>query len=253
MLGWNFYMMPELAARGLLMMTQFYNLDGTKKHNEDLELPYPDLSKFEIYKNVLQHSVSNNLTTQKNINHTIKIFENRNLMIESFPKNSVIAELGVFKGEFSKVIYDICKPSKLYLVDMFSGTVGSGDKDGENFQHAQLEDELVKIQDYFQDKNVDVLKSTTTDFLLSIEDESLDIVYIDADHSYRGVMTDLLLSWRKVKRNGLICGHDYVRDQYNHDAKIAIDDFCKTLGLEIQMLTQDGCPSFCIIKNKSIF
>ena len=49
MLGWNFYMMPELAARGLLLMNQFYNIDGTPKHNEDLELPYPDLSKFEIY------------------------------------------------------------------------------------------------------------------------------------------------------------------------------------------------------------
>lgn len=50
MLGWNFYMMPELAARGLLLMNQFYNVDGSKKHNEDLELPYPDLSNFEIYK-----------------------------------------------------------------------------------------------------------------------------------------------------------------------------------------------------------
>jgi dTDP-4-amino-4,6-dideoxygalactose transaminase len=50
MLGWNFYMMPELAARGLLLMNQFYNIDGTPKHNEDLGLPYPDLSKFEIYK-----------------------------------------------------------------------------------------------------------------------------------------------------------------------------------------------------------
>jgi dTDP-4-amino-4,6-dideoxygalactose transaminase len=50
MLGWNFYMMPELAARGLLLMSQFYNTDGTKKINEDLELPYPDLSKFDIYK-----------------------------------------------------------------------------------------------------------------------------------------------------------------------------------------------------------
>ena len=50
MLGWNFYMMPELAARGMLLMNQFYNNDGTKKHNMDLELPYPDLSKFEIYK-----------------------------------------------------------------------------------------------------------------------------------------------------------------------------------------------------------
>jgi hypothetical protein len=42
-------MMPELAARGFLLMNQFYNTDGTKKHNEDLTLPYPDLSKFEIY------------------------------------------------------------------------------------------------------------------------------------------------------------------------------------------------------------
>lgn len=50
MLGWNFYMMPELAARGLLMMTQFYDLKGNKKNMEDLELPYPDLSKYEIYK-----------------------------------------------------------------------------------------------------------------------------------------------------------------------------------------------------------
>jgi len=50
MLGWNFYMMPELATRGMLLMNQFYNIDGTKKCNEDLELPYPDLSKFEIYR-----------------------------------------------------------------------------------------------------------------------------------------------------------------------------------------------------------
>jgi dTDP-4-amino-4,6-dideoxygalactose transaminase len=49
MLGWNFYMMPELAARGLLLMGQFYNMDGTKKTNPDLTLPYPDLSKFKIY------------------------------------------------------------------------------------------------------------------------------------------------------------------------------------------------------------
>ena len=52
MLGWNFYMMPELAARGLLLMGQFYNRDGSKVVNKDLELPYPDLSKFEIYKSI---------------------------------------------------------------------------------------------------------------------------------------------------------------------------------------------------------
>ena len=48
MLGWNFYMMPELAARGVLLMNQFY-VNGIPKHNEDLELPYPDLSRFKVY------------------------------------------------------------------------------------------------------------------------------------------------------------------------------------------------------------
>ncbi len=49
MLGWNFYMMPEVAARGLLLMPQFYHLDGTPRQMEDIELPYPDLSTFEVY------------------------------------------------------------------------------------------------------------------------------------------------------------------------------------------------------------
>jgi dTDP-4-amino-4,6-dideoxygalactose transaminase len=49
-IGWNFYMLPELCARGILLMNQFWNNDGTPKHNDDLELKYPDLSKFEVYK-----------------------------------------------------------------------------------------------------------------------------------------------------------------------------------------------------------
>lgn len=51
MLGINCYMIPELAARGLLLMSQFYDsVTGEKKNNEDIELPYPDLSQFSIYK-----------------------------------------------------------------------------------------------------------------------------------------------------------------------------------------------------------
>lgn len=49
MLGWNMYMMPELAARGLLLMNQFYTPSGDKVDMPELELPYPDLSKFKIY------------------------------------------------------------------------------------------------------------------------------------------------------------------------------------------------------------
>jgi len=48
-LGWNFYLLPEIAARGILLMNQFFNADGSKKQNDDITLPYPDLSKFSVY------------------------------------------------------------------------------------------------------------------------------------------------------------------------------------------------------------
>jgi dTDP-4-amino-4,6-dideoxygalactose transaminase len=49
MLGWNYYINPMISSLGLLLMQQFYNLDGTKKDMPDLELPYPNLSQYEIY------------------------------------------------------------------------------------------------------------------------------------------------------------------------------------------------------------
>lgn len=49
MLGWNFYLLPEIATRGILLMQQFFNSDGSKKDNLDITLPYPDLSKFSVY------------------------------------------------------------------------------------------------------------------------------------------------------------------------------------------------------------
>lgn len=49
MIGRNCYMHPTVAALGLQLIGQFYNLDGSKKENEDLSLPYPDLSKFPVY------------------------------------------------------------------------------------------------------------------------------------------------------------------------------------------------------------
>lgn len=48
-LGFNCYILPEISARALILMLQFWNVDGTPKSNDDLELPYPDLSKFPIY------------------------------------------------------------------------------------------------------------------------------------------------------------------------------------------------------------
>ncbi len=49
-IGWNFYMPPQIAALGLHLMTGFYNPDGSKKVMPDLSIKYPDLSKFNLWK-----------------------------------------------------------------------------------------------------------------------------------------------------------------------------------------------------------
>lgn len=46
MIGWNMYMEPEKAVRGLNLLNQISNKD-----HEDLNFDYPDLSKYNIYKN----------------------------------------------------------------------------------------------------------------------------------------------------------------------------------------------------------
>lgn len=49
-IGKNYYMPHVLASIGLQMLTGFYNIDRTKKPMQDISLPYPDLSKFDVYK-----------------------------------------------------------------------------------------------------------------------------------------------------------------------------------------------------------
>jgi dTDP-4-amino-4,6-dideoxygalactose transaminase len=49
MTGWNFWLIPSIATRGVELMKQFYNPDGSKRHIEDIEHEYPDLSCFPIY------------------------------------------------------------------------------------------------------------------------------------------------------------------------------------------------------------
>ena len=176
----------------------------------------------------------------------MKVIETREKMIEIFEKNLKIAELGVFEGEFSKIINEVCQPKELYLVDLFEGYFGSGDKNRKNYHYVQLESEMEKLIDYFKtDNKVKIIKSSTTDFLNNLEKDYLDIVYIDADHSYTSVLNDLELSYPKIKSGGMICGHDYVPKT---EAEKAVNDFCIKFNVNIDYITKDGCPSFCIIK-----
>lgn len=178
----------------------------------------------------------------------MNIIDTRDNLLGILPKKMKIAELGVFKGEFSQIILDKIQPSELFLVDMFPPKMCSGDKDGNNIVFDNLEKYYdILTKKYKRSKRVKVIKSTTTDFLESIDDEYLDAVYIDADHSYDGVKSDLQLSLKKVKDGGIIMGHDYTNAMFPGVVK-AVDEFCLNNNLKIRYLTEDGCPTYCIFK-----
>lgn len=54
-----------------------------------------------------------------------------------------------------------------------------------------------------------VLEMLTDEAHTHIEDGSVDFVFIDADHRYHGVMSDIRNYRKKVKPGGLLMGHDY--------------------------------------------
>jgi len=183
----------------------------------------------------------------------MKIINNRNNLLNYFPKNLKIAELGVFTGEYSEILLNTLFPSEFFLVDTFPSSMCSGDKDGNNIITINLESYYYKlVEKYKNQSNIKVIKSTTYDFLNSINDNYLDLVYIDADHSYESVRSDLELSFRKVKKDGFIMGHDYSERMFPEVVK-AVNEFCIKYKLKINYLTNDGCPTFCILlENKEI-
>lgn len=52
-------------------------------------------------------------------------------------------------------------------------------------------------------------RTTSVGAANAFEDESLDVVYIDADHKWWSVVQDLAAWWPKLRRGGVMLGHDF--------------------------------------------
>lgn len=72
-----------------------------------------------------------------------------------------------------------------------------------------------------------MVKKTSVDAAPSIPDESLDFVFIDAQHTYEACTEDIQTWFPKVRRGGLITGHDYRWDGVNR----AVHEFVQKLSL----------------------
>ena len=59
------------------------------------------------------------------------------------------------------------------------------------------------------------------------KDESLDFVFIDAAHDYESVKKDINAWYPKIKKGGVIAGHDYFTSPSN--VKRAVDEFFENI------------------------
>ena len=75
-----------------------------------------------------------------------------------------------------------------------------------------------------------------------VPDKCLDFVFIDADHSYEGVSSDISLWKPKLKATGLLCGHDYANpnEPCGMEVKRAVDEAAVKYGFTVE-LGRDSC------------
>jgi predicted O-methyltransferase YrrM len=184
------------------------------------------------------------------------VYDTRMEMIKGLiGEKSSICEIGVFKGDMAKDLHRVLDPSSFVMIDLFEGYTGSGNQDGNMFEMVDLEKSYEHLEGYFKGvSGIEIKRGDSVKMLSNYQDESFDMIYIDADHSYEGCKRDLIESYKKVKKGGYIMGHDYemnmkkAEQEYSFGVRRAVDTFCELYSLRICAKGMDGCVSYAIKK-----
>ena len=122
--------------------------------------------------------------------------------------NPIGAEIGVFEGFLTKQVLKHINPQRYYLIDPYKVFV---DKVGElsNYTQEKWNTIYIKVRDTYTQSNVKLLRKSSEEALTLVEDESLDFVYIDGNHSKEVVYNDVKGWSEKVREGGIVSGHDY--------------------------------------------
>lgn len=133
------------------------------------------------------------------------------LINKMFPEGKGV-EIGVLRGEYSKIILERWHKGTLYLIDAWRHLDDYIDMNGQHDEyHYDCLIETCKNIKPWQDR-AHILRMDSSLSANMFPDEYFDFIYIDADHSYEGVVKDLEAWWPKIKKGGLFCGDDYIPD-----------------------------------------
>lgn len=168
-------------------------------------------------------------------------------LLEKLPKNGTVGEIGVYRGEFSEQIVERSKPEKLILIDPWK-TMLNATETNSNFENFYTE---VK-EKFSMISSVDIIRETSIEAAKSLQDNSLDWLYIDGDHNYQPCLDDLRTYAPKVKEHGYICGHDWVtRPKKGFGVNEAVQEFVTETGFILIGITNEiNFKSYVIAKTR---
>lgn len=130
-------------------------------------------------------------------------------VLDKIKEGDVCAEIGVFKGDYSNLI-SLQPISKLYLVDPWVSI-----PDIPHRWHAAPQEKMDKyktrVKNRFSDNGkVEIIEKFSVDAVTDFQNDYIDWLYLDANHSYDFVNEDLNNWWAKIKPNGFLCGNAYL-------------------------------------------
>jgi glycosyltransferase involved in cell wall biosynthesis len=162
------------------------------------------------------------------------------------------AEIGVENGAFARCVLDLWRGERMYLVDIWQKLEDYWDvTNAPTAEQAARMIRTVRNVSPFWEK-VRVIQERSERAARLFDDNSLDWIYLDANHEYAHVLRDLAAWVPKVKAGGVVAGHDFIDDVLTIGGvptvigvKRAVREFFA--GQEV-FTTEDRYPTWYLIK-----
>ena len=125
-------------------------------------------------------------------------------MINTFRPHS-IAEIGVFRGELALHLLNNCKSIKTYFgIDPYVAYDNWNKPLSNDITLHLAEWEAKKaLHEHIASGVFRFIRKPTVEVDDEIPDSTLDFVYVDGDHTLRGITIDLDWAWRKTTSTGI--------------------------------------------------
>jgi predicted O-methyltransferase YrrM len=136
-------------------------------------------------------------------------------------------ELGVEQGIYSEILCKANPNLKLYCVDAWTAYREYRDHVSQDKLNKFYEEAKTRLSAY----NCEIINKFSMEAVKQFENNSLDFIYIDANHEIPWVIEDIFWWSKKVRPGGIISGHDYYESKRKNTkchVKYAVDCYVRS-------------------------